>query len=236
MKVFAILFLQISSALKCYHCSANRDCVKNAKDSCSESKSSFCFLDNTYWNGQDTAPEGSLYCNTLADLNNIGFNPTIAKKVRSELRKDKNEIYECSENTGLYTCYHICFTDYCNSKYHNSTQDEDYLSDLDYDNGLIIPDLDEEFKVPTAQTPEIIEVDYQFSTEVIASKENTLTKEEVIEQEEIVEIVDLIEPEMEKITSEDKRPAHIRTEAGPSGSQSVALSVFILSALLLIIL
>ena len=67
-------------------------------------------MDNTYWNGQDTAPEGSLYCNTLADLNNIGFNPTIAKKVRSELRKDKNEIYECSENTGLYTCYHICFT------------------------------------------------------------------------------------------------------------------------------
>lgn len=108
------------------------------------------------------------------------------------------------------------------------------MSDLDYDNGLIIPDLDEEFKVPTAQTPEIIEVDYQFSTEVIASKENTLTKEEVIE-EEIVELVDLIEPEMEKITSEDKRPVHIRTEAGPSASQSVALSVFILSALLLIL-
>ena len=123
MKVFSILFLQISGcqskklkkiminlALKCYHCSGNRECEKNDEDSCPESKSSFCFLDNTYWNGQDTVPEGSLYCNTLADLNNIGFNPTIAKKVRSELRKDKNEIYECSENMGLFTCYHICFT------------------------------------------------------------------------------------------------------------------------------
>lgn len=232
MKVFSILFLQIS-ALKCYHCSGNRECEKNDEDSCPESKSSFCFLDNTYWNGQDTVPEGSLYCNTLADLNNIGFNPTIAKKVRSELRKDKNEIYECSENMGLFTCYHICFTDYCNSKYHNSSQDVDYLSEnYNYNYDLIIPDLDEELKVPTVQTPEIIEVDYQFSPEVIP----TLKKEVIIEEETMELDLVVIEPEMEKITSEDKRPAHIRTEAGPSGSKSVAISAFILSALLLILL
>lgn len=90
--------------------------------------------------------------------------------------------------------------------------------------------MDEELKVPTAQTPEIIEVDYKFSSDVIP----TLKKEEPME-EEIVDL-DLIEPEMEKITSEDKLPAHIRTEAGPSGSQSLAISVFILSALHLILL
>ena len=90
--------------------------------------------------------------------------------------------------------------------------------------------MDEELKVPTAQTPEIIEVDYKFSSDVIP----TLKKEEFME-EKIVDL-DLIEPELKKITSEDNLPAHIRTEAGHSGSQSVAFSVFILSALHLILL
>ena len=80
------------------------------------------------------------------------------------------------------------------------------------------------------QTPEIIEVDYQFSPEVIP----TLKKEVIIEEETMELDLVVIEPEMEKITSEDKRPAHIRTEA--SGSKSVAISAFILSALLLILL
>ena len=90
--------------------------------------------------------------------------------------------------------------------------------------------MDEELKVPTVQTPEIIEVDYQFSPEVIP----TLKKEVIIEEETMELDLVVIEPEMEKITSEDKRPAHIRTEA--SGSKSVAISAFILSALLLILL
>ena len=92
--------------------------------------------------------------------------------------------------------------------------------------------MDEELKVPTVQTPEIIEVDYQFSPEVIP----TLKKEVIIEEETMELDLVVIEPEMEKITSEDKRPAHIRTEAGPSGSKSIAISAFILSALLLILL
>ncbi|CAG5111865.1 Oidioi.mRNA.OKI2018_I69.chr2.g6136.t1.cds [Oikopleura dioica] len=231
MKISALFLVQFSYALKCYHCSDSRECVKNTEDSCPESTTSFCFLDNTYWSGQDQAPEGSLYCNTLADLNNIGVNPIIAKKVRAELRKDKNEIYECSENMGLYTCYHICFTDYCNSKYHNATKDDDFSSELDYDNGMIIPDINEEFKVPTAQTPEIIELDYNFETEIAPEEKKTSKKEEIIE-----EVVNLIEPEMEKITAGAQVPIHIRTEDGQSGSRSFAFSVFILTALVLLLL
>ena len=96
---------------------------------------------------------------------------------------------------------------------------------------MIIPDINEEFKVPTAQTPEIIELDYNFETEIAPEEKKTSKKEEIIE-----EVVNLIEPEMEKITAEAQVPIHIRTDDGQSGSRSFAFSAFILTALALLLL
>ena len=127
-----------------------------------------------------------------------------------------------------------CALDYCNSKYRNSTQNEDVSTAVDYDNGMIIPDLEEELKVPVVQTPEIIAVDYKFYSEVEPEIKKTVKKEE-ISPLDIVDVM-VVEPEMEKITSEAQVPVHIKMEDGESGSLSLAFSAFILSASHLLLL
>ena len=51
---------------------------------------------------------------------------------------------------------------------------------------MIIPDINEEFKVPTAQTPEIIELDYNFETEIPPEEKKTSKKEKIIETKTLI--------------------------------------------------